>query len=303
MIEESNSHHQEPVKKDPAKKKQFFLTKLVLVLSLIFFGYLGFKYLKIQNAKKAAAQSGKFDNIESEIFDVSDEYKNQSSDDSGHDLSDITVNELKEKGSEFVYQMLLKNQVQIADLREQIQGLKSEIIKYKNQEKIGKMIFTYVDLRQKFLAAKPYEETLKSFEMLIVFDKNLQEKTAKLKPLLVHFSNQEKLSKEFANIIPELITTKNSDPNAGLAAKIRHNISKLIVIRKIDGKDVGDVDSIIVQIEKLLREENYQEALNSALSLDQKYHQILADFLSELGASVEVQKIDQEILNYLKSLS
>ena len=294
--------------KDPqksVKKKHFFLTKFIIFLSLIFSGFFGFKYLqnKAQQKSRAATEVSKFDNVDSEIFDVADEYKNQANVGDSHDLPDITVDEMKEKGAEFIYQMLLKNQVQINDLREQIQGLRGDFIKYKNQEKIGKMIFTYVDLRQKIFASLPCEEDLKNFEMLSSFDENLSAKIVRLKPLLKDFSGQKKLSKDFFAIIPELIATKNNNPNANLLTKIRHNISKLVVIRRIDGKNDGEADSVIVKTEKFLAAENYQEALNSLLSLDQSYHQILAEFLDELSAAAEMQKLDQEILNYLKSLT
>jgi len=43
--------------------------------------------------------------------------------------------------------------------------------------------------------------------------------------------------------------------------------------------------------------------MDSLLSLDQSYNQILSEFLSDLNVAAEVQKIDREILNYLKSLS
>lgn len=285
-----------------SKKKQFFLVKFVIVLALIFFGYFGFKYWQISAEKKLQAKSQieKFDNVESEIFDLADEYKNHSGAD---DLSDMTMNELKEKGAEFVYQMLLKNQIQIEDLRSQIQELKSEILKYKNQEKIGKMIFTYVDLRQNIFSGKPWEEELKTFELLVASDENLQNKITKLKPLLVNFFAQEKLSQSFSSLIPELVINENKNPDPGIVARIRRNFSKLIVVRRIDGKNPNSIDGIIVKIEKSLQAENYQEAFNQALSLDQNYHEILKEFLDSLSVAVEVQKIDQEILNYLKTLS
>jgi hypothetical protein len=285
-----------------SKKKQFFLVKIVVFLALIFFGYFGFKYWQISVEKKSQAKSQieKFDNVESEIFDLADEYKNHSGAD---DLSDMTMNELKEKGAEFVYQMLLKNQVQIEDLRSQIQELKSEILKYKNQEKIGKMIFTYVDLRQNIFSGKSGEEELKTFELLISSDEILQNKITKLKSLLANFSNQEKLIAAFSDLIPELVIAKDNNPNPGIVAKIRRNLSKLIIVRRIDGENPNNIDGIIVKIEKSLQAENYQEAFNQALSLDQNYHKILKEFLDSLSVAVEVQKIDQEILNYLKTLS
>jgi hypothetical protein len=296
---------QDQEKKNNAAKKQNFLIKFSIFFSLIFFGYYGFKYWQTQERQRLAAKSEieKYDNIDSEIFDLSPSHENQASDADPHGLSDLAVSELKEKGAEFIYQMLLKNQMQINDLNKQIQGLRGEILQYKNREKIGKMIFIYVDLRQKFSAGQPYEEPLKNFEILAAFDEKLQDKIAKLKGALPNFSTKEKLSKSFSKLIPELIATKNNHPDSSLVSKIRRNLSRLIIIRKIDEKTAEDLDLTIIKTEKFLRAENYQEALISTLSLSQNYHEILREFLNDLSASAELQKIDEEILNYLKSLS
>ena len=282
-------------------KKRGFLTKLVVLLALVLFGYLGLTYWKASVVKRLQAQheAQKFDNVESEIFDLSADHAAQKDE----NLADIGANELRERGAEFIYHMLLKNQTQIADLTTQIQEIKGELTKYKNQEKIGKMILTYVELRQEIFAGKSYDNALKSFELLVALDENLPSKVERLKSALPNFSNQEKLSKSFSSLIPDLITAKHINPNPTLLSKIRHNISKLVIIRKIDGKNNGEIDSIIFQTEKLLQEKNYQEALNTLLALDQNYHEIIANFLNDLSAAIEVQKIDQEILNYLKNLT
>jgi hypothetical protein len=75
------------------------------------------------------------------------------------------------------------------------------------------------------------------------------------------------------------------------------------VIRRIDGKNPNDVDGIVAKTEKALHNENYQEALETLLTLDQTYHEILVNFLSELSADAEVKQIDFEILSHLKNLS
>jgi hypothetical protein len=287
------------------KNKQSLFTGLVILFSLIVFGYFGFKYFQIKKEQRLAAQSQveKYDNLESEIFDLADEYKNQNTSDISGDLSDMTVTELKEKGAEFIYQMLLKNQVQINDLREQLGLLKAEILKYKSQEKIGKIILNYVELREKFLNGQNYSDPLKNLEILAVSDEVLQKKLTQIKALLPNFSTKKTLVKNFEDLIPNLIATKTNNPNGGLVAKIRHNISKLVTIRKIDGKNSETIDGIIANAEKNIHEENYQEAMNLLLSLNQDYHEILVEFLSKLNTSIEVKKTDEEILNYLKSLT
>ncbi|MBU6339695.1 MAG: hypothetical protein KGQ36_06995, partial [Rickettsiales bacterium] len=221
-------------------------------------------------------------------------------------LADLSANEIHDKDSDFVYRSLLKNQLQINDLKTQIQILNDEFLKYKNHEKIVKIIFAYVDLRQKIFSdneSKNYKESLKNFEVLAgVDDAKLQELATKLSPLLDNSLSQKELSKKFDDIIPELIATNKIGKDDGLLAKIRHNIAKLIVIRKIGEKNLEGIDASIVKVEKSLMEQNYQEALNSLLALDPMYHDILADFLSNLNNSLEIQKIDQEILSYLKTL-
>jgi hypothetical protein len=300
MTESLDAKNQEN-KNNSTKKRQSFLTKLIILVSLILFGYFSFKYWQVKAAQKQAAKSliEKYDNVDSEIFDLSPDH--EGSDLNG--LADLTVNELKEKGAEFIYQMLLKNQVQITDLREQILALKNDVQKYKNQERVGKLIFTYVDLRQKISAGKTSAEEFKNFEMLASFDENLQAKIAQLKPLLPNLQGREKLNKSFSALIPELIAAKNFNPDGGILSKIRYNISKLIIIRRIDDKNLGDIDATITKVERLLREENYQDALTYLLSFDANYHEILKGFLDELSVSAEAQKIDGDILNYLKSLT
>ena len=300
MTESLDAKNQEN-KNNSTKKTQSFLTKLIILVSLILLGYFGFKYWQVKAAQKQAAKSlvEKYDNVDSEIFDLSSDHEEADS----HGLADITVNELKEKGAEFIYQMLLKNQVQITDLREQILVLKNDVQKYKNQERIGKLIFTYVDLRQKISAGKSSSEEFKNFEMLASFDESLQAKIAQLKPLLPNLQGREKLNKSFSTLIPKLIAAKNFNPDGGILSKIRYNISKLIIIRRIDDKNLGDIDATITKVERLLREENYQDVLTSLLSLDANYHEILKGFLDELSVSAEAQKIDGDILNYLKSLT
>lgn len=300
MTESLDAKNQEN-KNNSTKKTQSFLTKLIILVSLILFGYFGFKYWQVKAAQKQAAKSlvEKYDNVDSEIFDLSSDHEEADS----HGLDDLTVNELKEKGAEFIYQMLLKNQVQITDLREQILVLKNDVQKYKNQERIGKLIFTYVDLRQKISAGKSSSEEFKNFEMLASFDESLQAKIAQLKPLLPNLQGREKLNKSFSALIPKLIAAKNFNPDGGILSKIRYNISKLIIIRRIDDKNLGDIDATITKVERLLREENYQDVLTSLLSLDANYHEILKGFLDELSVSAEAQKIDGDILNYLKSLT
>lgn len=292
-------------KKHFTQKVRSFFKKTFLILTLILCAYFGLKYLKYHQEQKlkAAAEVEKFDNVDSEIFDLSDEYKGQEPGEEMQILPDVTAEEMKEKNAEFVYQSLLKNHVQINELREEVRILREEIQKYKSQEKIGKIVFTYIDLRQRMFASVPHEETLRELEILVTTDEKLQEKVTKLKSFLPQFPGEEKLKKNFQNLIPEIIVAKTNSVDQSFIAKVRRNISRLVVVRRIDEKNPRNVDGIVAQTERFLRERRYQEAMISILSLDQHYHEILKDFLDDLTAAVGVQEADQEILNYLKNLS
>jgi hypothetical protein len=278
------------------EKKGSILTKIILLIALIGGGLVAIKLWR-----KDSEQTKQEQGLDHDIIGLAEGYADQGEQE---DLSDLSVNELREKGAEFIYQMLLKNQLKIEDLGAQLQALKSEVLKYRSQEKLGRMILIYVDLREKIISEKGYNEEMKSFEILSASDEVLTAKIAKLKPLLSNFASQKKLEKNFANIIPELIINKkNSVANESLVAKIQRNISRLVVLRRIDEKNPQEVDAIVVRIEKLLKQENYSDALSAALSLPADYNPILKNFLDELHASLEVRQIDQEILNYLKSLN
>jgi len=278
------------------EKKGSILTKIILLIALIGGGLVAIKLWR-----KGSEQTKQEQGLDHDIIGLAEGYADQGEQE---DLSDLSVNELREKGAEFIYQMLLKNQLKIEDLGAQLQALKSEVLKYRSQEKLGRMILIYVDLREKIISEKGYNEEMKSFEILSASDEVLTAKIAKLKPLLSNFASQKKLEKNFANIIPELIINKkNSVANESLVAKIQRNISRLVVLRRIDEKNPQEVDAIVVRIEKLLKQENYSDALSAALSLPADYNPILKNFLDELHASLEVRQIDQEILNYLKSLN
>ena len=106
------------------------------------------------------------------------------------------------------------------------------------------------------------------------------------------------------NLIPQLKAIDNLGiQDNGWLNIINQKIAKIIVIRRTISNNSGDIDDKILSIENYLKLENYQEALTVILSLDQNYNEVFKNFLENLNASLEVQKIDNEILNYLKSLN
>ncbi len=277
------------------------LIKTIAIFAIIFSGFVGFRYYKIKAAHRSNSQAemGKFDNIESEIFDlISDDKNHEDINFDEKKLSELTLTELKEGGAEFIYQLLLKNQIQISDLKNDVQNLKTDLAKYKSQERASKIIFTYVEMRRKFYAGEDYLQTSKSVEALAALDKDLQTKINILKQNLENFHGSKILAQDFSALIPDLIATKTSDPNASFIKKIRHNLSKLVVIRKLK-PDTQSVDGIIKTTEDFLAQEDFVNALKSFELLEASYQEAGKGFLEKLKSAAQIQKTDQEILIYL----
>jgi hypothetical protein len=112
------------------------------------------------------------------------------------DLSDITTKELQQKNIDFFYRVFMQNQSQINDLQKEVINLRSELANYRNNEKIIKIIFSYLDLRQKIFTKdssinnQSFNNQLLAFRLMISYDKNM----------LAIFNNLEFHLKDFKNI-------------------------------------------------------------------------------------------------------
>jgi hypothetical protein len=166
------------------------------------------------------------------------------------------------------------------------------------------MVITYAMFRDKLFSGKDIKNDLQNLELICAFDENIQGKITKLKSHIGNFLNQKQLENNLKNLIPEVKAIDNlSDQDNGWLSIVNQKIAKIIVIRRTISNNSGDIDDKILSIENYLKLENYQEALTVILSLDQNYNEAFKNFLENLNASLEVQKIDNEILNYLKSLN
>jgi hypothetical protein len=284
---------------DSRKKDNSTIKKLVVLLALTAALYLAFQYYKYYQARNLAGQNvEKNDATENDLFEVSGEYKGED-----YDLSDLTISEMREKGAEFIYQILLKNQLQIEGLKNDLKTVNQELLRYKNNQKITTAVLTYVQLRDNFFAEKNYAKNLENFEILTQGDKNLKTLTDDLKNNLAKFSSKEKLRQSFKNLIPELIAIKHHGSEDDFVANIRRNFSKLIVIRNSKNKVGNDIEAVILRVEGYLKEENYNQSALELTLVDAKYQAALKDFVESLKVAIEVNRIDGEILNYLEKIS
>jgi hypothetical protein len=287
-----------------AKKNSHFLLKSFFVVVLTFVCLMIYKNLQIKEGiivKKPIVNIDK-DSKEDSILDISDEYRAGLENETT--VHDLNISEIKEKGAEFVYQLLIKNQVQIEDINNQLRNFKGDFIKLKSQEKFNKLIINYVELREKLFNGEDCKSEIESFDLLSASDEFLQNKFLVIKEDYALFSTQKKLMDSFKSITNQLIINENySEENASLFEKLRHNFNKLVVIRKVKNLNPDRLEGVINQIELALSQKNYQEALNKSLSLDKAYFPIVQKFLEELSIAIEIQNADKEIIKYLKSLT
>jgi len=291
-------------------KNYNIIKKIFIVLFLSFIAFGVYKFIQIQEQKKVETQKEieKFSNIESEIFNLTEEENALNSADqefaqiNDSQLSELTVEQLKGSGAEFVYQLLVKNQLQIAALKEDIKVLRLKVAQQNSKEKISKLVFSYIDLRQKIFEKRNSSQEFEVFNLLAANNKFLKEESEKLKINVKNFESNAALRLYFRSLIPDLIATKNHDKDAGFFEKIRHSLAKIIVIRKND-ITAQDLDGIILRVQKHLENNDYEGVILELKNLDEKYVKILADFIKKLNSTNEIYKTDQEIIAYLRQLA
>jgi hypothetical protein len=275
------------------------LFKLFLVIIITFSCVMIYKNLQNKNeiiVKKPDINKKSDSNEKNEsILDISDEYKNDPENETT--VHDLNISEIKEKGAEFVYQLLIKNQVQIEEINNQLRNFKGDFVKLKSQEKLNKLVINYVELREKLFNGDDCKSEIEGYDLLSISDEFLHNKFLVIKENYTKVSSQKKLLESFKLIAGELITNENYDEKqANLLEKLRHNFKKLVVIRKLNNSDPKQLEGIINQTELALSEKNYQEALDKILSLDKSYFEIVQKFLEELNVMVETQNADKEII-------
>ena len=302
--DKKNITESESPKTIKVKKNSHFLLKLFFIIVITFACLMIYKNLQIKDEitiKKPNINSADHPR-ESSILDISDEYKNDPENETT--VHDLNISEIKEKGAEFVYQLLIKNQVQIEDINNQLRSFKNDFIKLKSQEKLNKLVINYVELREKLFANENCITEIESYDLLSMSDEFLHNKFLIIKENHDKLLSQKKLIESFKLIAGELVINENYDEkNANLLEKLRHNFKKLVVIRRINNLDSSEFEGVVNQIELALSEKKYQEALDKILSLDKSYFKIVEKFLEELNVMIETQNADKEIIKYLKSLT
>ena len=287
-------------------KKSFFRrvfslrNSCILLILAIGTGY----YLKIENDKREASIDSlrEFENIEAEIFDDGrGGVKDSRGNGSAKKFGDLTVEDLK-GDDDFLYQVLIQNQLDLRKITSHMKLLEFELAKFKSQAKLQKLIMTYVNLRELIFTGKSHKNEMQSLRLLSIGNKVLTDEVRSLQENVQNFKNFDELNNELLEVSKTLIAMKENDPQGGFLDKLRFNVAKIITVRKLDSKN-GEVDGVIYRLEIALKDKDCSEALNEVEKFDDKYFDAIEGFKINLKNSCKLRQIDDDIMLYLENLS
>lgn len=291
------------IAKNTLKKSNTFLLKIFFILTAFVIVFLFYRNLNNQNItpNKIIDLSFNKNKDDEAILDIAEDLKNNQE----TTIYDLTASEIKEKGVEFIYQLLIKNQVQIDEINNQVAVIKNDLIKQRNHEKLNRLIFNYIEFREKLFMGLNYKTSEESFDLLSIGDSFLHKKFNIIKTNAAQYTTHDKIIDEFNDLSTQLIINKNitNDEKLSILDKITGNLKKLIIIKKVKNFKDGEIDGEIFFINQALNEKRYTDALNKILSLDKKYFVLVEKFLQKLNVIIEIDNADKEIITYLKSLN
>ncbi len=274
-----------------------FFKNVAVAIILIVFGYFSYNFF----LQKSQPKPNKAIPEEDLFFLSEDQHKNVN-------LDELNFAEIKDKGPEFIYQLLVKNQVQIQDLYNKINNLHQELIKNQNRQQISKIAVNYFELHQKIFNNQNNEsyqnilQQITAIELLLTENPDLQGNIDLIKSALPNFICQSQLLVELQAIIPRFQFFQNQSNEPSFFDKINEIITKFIVVRKIKNVEIDSVDDKINKLESALKQQNYTLSLQLFLPLYQAENTDLTKFYEHLKAMQQIEKADQEIMKIIKDL-
>ena len=196
--------------------------------------------------------------------------------------------------------------IQIEKMQLSIKNLEIKLDKIKLNSELSRILLSFCELRSLIDMDMYYDLKLQEFNALAVKDYNLNQKSQELSKILRNRNYKtEDIATLFRNSIDEIITLKSQDDKNHHFGKVKNIFSKLVIIRRIDGKilDEGDdVDWGVLEIERLINEKSYQKALNEIGKLDEKYQKKLKELTIMLQNQVDLDETSKDIFLHLKTI-
>jgi len=298
------------LKIEELKKEKKFLGKVCLfflIAILLYSCFHGYNYYldfkgsndQIAKIKKGIAkkQVEKFDNIETKIFDLSEEEDEIEV----SDLEDISDYQGEDQDNTDINIDIDR----ISTLEKEVADLKLRIEQISDSGRKTALVISYVHLRQKVFSYFDndfsYYEELKNFEILSMEDEFFKNRIGYLKSIIRRKISHESLVKRFDDLADRFASSKEFEEDSELLSKIKTNLLKIIVIRKVGEKNKSTIDGKVVLINRYLKNQDYMRANRLLLSMDNRYRILAGAFLMDLNHMIALQRLDGEILNYLSN--
>jgi hypothetical protein len=283
---------EQPANQEIKKSKKRYLS-VTFWLALIIFAYFSGKYLLSEFSYKQAKDNAQsqFSNVETEIYQTP-----------------LTTTEITQPDDKPLNQneILLKQQLQIAELQNSFNALQNDLAQLKTNDSLAKIILHFVKLQDLIAAKQNYDAPLQKLEILSRADFALTSKIEKLKITLQNQpKNHRELAKEFADLIPQIKAKQIEIESGGTWwGKIKALAARFIVIKKTGENNSGsDVELLALKILQDLRNNNLEQALQRVNLTDLDYQEILVNFKVDLQNADRFKQINDEIYRYLEVLS
>ncbi|MFT7087177.1 MAG: hypothetical protein ACJAZX_000605 [Rickettsiales bacterium] len=202
-------------------------------------------------------------------------------------------------------EVLLKQQIAIAELNKRVQNLEMAMVKIRTENLLPKIILNFVELQDLIDSNQNYEKELRQLEILSRADFALSIKVAKLKSILkTNPKTNQDLSAEFANLIPRIKDRQAEIENKdGMLGTIKAKISKFVSIRRIgDKKTNSDIESLINKTQNDIASKKYISALENLNSMGGNYQQINSTIKINLQNSHNLQESINDFYQFLNAL-
>jgi len=276
---------------NPKSKKRYYST--IFWLALIIFAYFSGQYLLNEFHYKQAKENARseFSNIETEIYQIP--------------VAKTEPIKAEEKPLN-QNEVLLKQQLQIADLQNSINALQLDLSRLKTNDGLAKIILSFVKLQDLVESKHNYDSESQKLEVLCRADFALTSKIAKLKSTLQNQpKSHQELSREFADLIPQIKAKQIEIESGGTWwGRIKAVVAKFIIIKKTgENKSESDVESAIFKIITALENKQFDRALQNVDLIGRDYQEILTTLKIDLQNASNFQQVSGEIYKYLEALS
>lgn len=276
---------------NPKSKKRYY--SIIFWLALIIFAYFSGQYLLNEFHYKQAKENAKseFSNIETEIYQIP--------------VAKTEPIKAEEKPLN-QNEVLLKQQLQIADLQNSINALQLDLSRLKTNDGLAKIILSFVKLQDLVESKHNYDSELQKLEVLCRADFALTSTIAKLKSTLQNQpKNHQELSREFADLIPQIKAKQIEIESGGTWwGRIKAVVARFIIIKKTgENKSGSDVESAIFKIITALENKQFDRALQNVDLIGRDYQETLATLKIDLQNASNFQQVSGEIYKYLEALS